>query len=61
MVSVTLNPAPRDPRPVPPVRPHSDECCHSGCEPCIFELYQDALERYQSELLAWEQRQSRKK
>lgn len=47
---------PADPRPLPPTRPHSDDCCRSGCDRCIFELYQEALERYRGELQAWEQR-----
>jgi hypothetical protein len=45
-----------DPRPVPPVRPDNDECCASGCDPCIFDLYDDAMLRYQAELRAWEER-----
>jgi len=47
-----------DPRPVAPVRPASDDCCRSGCDPCVFDLYQDALERYREQLRAWEQRQA---
>ena len=45
-----------DPRPTPPERPSPDDCCHSGCSPCVFDLYQDALERYKAELRAWEAR-----
>ena len=41
----TLEP-PRPPAPVPPVRPGNDECCRSGCTPCVFDLYEEALERY---------------
>jgi hypothetical protein len=41
---------------VPPVRPDNDECCASGCDPCIFDLYDDAVLRYQAELRAWEER-----
>jgi hypothetical protein len=44
------------PRPVPPVRPDNDECCNSGCSPCIFDLYEEAMERYRAELRAWEAR-----
>ncbi len=50
-----------DPPPVPPVRPDNDDCCHSGCDPCIFDLYAEELERYRAELHAWEKRRARAK
>jgi hypothetical protein len=46
-----------DPPPVPPVEPALEDCCGSGCNPCIFELYQDALERYREQLAVWQERQ----
>ncbi|HTI17914.1 MAG TPA: oxidoreductase-like domain-containing protein [Trinickia sp.] len=45
-----------DPRPTPPRHPDLADCCHSGCSPCIFDLYDDALERYWDALDAWEAR-----
>lgn len=48
-----------DPPPVAPVRPGLDDCCHSGCNPCVFDLYDDALERYQAALVEWQARQRR--
>jgi hypothetical protein len=45
-----------DPPPVPPVRPDNDECCGGGCNPCIFELYEAARERYEETLAAWRAR-----
>ncbi|WP_343223868.1 oxidoreductase-like domain-containing protein [Paraburkholderia edwinii] len=45
-----------DPRPEPPVRPSADDCCRSGCDPCVFDLYNEALERYHAALAAWEKR-----
>lgn len=50
-----------DPRPTPPEPPAQDECCHSGCSPCVFELYEDALDRYEAALAAWEARQTARK
>ena len=48
-----------DPRPTPPERPDDSECCRSGCDPCIFDLYQQELEQYRAKLKAWEARQAR--
>lgn len=42
------------PRPVPPVQPELEDCCRSGCAPCVFDLYEAALERYERALAAWE-------
>lgn len=53
-------PAHPDARPVAPECPHSDDCCRSGCDPCVFDLYNEALARYRQALQEWEQRQSGK-
>lgn len=45
-----------DPRPLPPREPALEECCGGGCEPCVFDRYDDALERYRDALQAWLQR-----
>jgi hypothetical protein len=45
-----------DPRPVPPERPEPDECCNGGCDRCIFDVYADAMERYEADLAAWQAR-----
>lgn len=42
-----------DPRPVPPARPESNECCQGGCARCIFDWYDEAMERYHADLRAW--------
>ena len=45
-----------DPMPVEPRRPGSDECCHSGCQFCVQDLYEDELDRYRAELAKWRAR-----
>jgi hypothetical protein len=30
----------------PPQRPEAYECCGRGCEPCIFDYYNSALDRW---------------
>jgi hypothetical protein len=45
-----------DPMPEPPERPGIDACCGSGCDPCIFDLHDRALERYREALREWRAR-----
>lgn len=49
---------PDDPKPLPPERPGDNECCQSGCDPCVFDFYNDEMDRYRQELKAWEARQA---
>ena len=56
-----MPPEDSDPRPVPPERPNPGDCCNSSCNPCIFDLYADALDRYQKELQDWEEREAQRK
>ena len=58
--SNTMSPQDGDPRPVPPIRPGSEDCCQGSCDPCIFDVYDDALDRYRADLQAWEARQVRR-
>jgi hypothetical protein len=39
--------------PSPPPKPGDSECCGSGCDPCIWDLYREELERYTLELEHW--------
>jgi hypothetical protein len=50
-----------DPRPQPPVRPSDEDCCKGGCDRCVFDLYEDALARYEIALSAWEERRTTKR
>ncbi|MGH8616695.1 MAG: oxidoreductase-like domain-containing protein [Burkholderiales bacterium] len=45
-----------DPPPEPPRAPYPHECCDSGCEPCVYDLYAEALRQYEENLAAWQQR-----
>ncbi|TFW07760.1 oxidoreductase [Oxalobacteraceae bacterium OM1] len=47
-----------DPKPEPPRQPELEECCGSGCSPCVFDRYEEAMERYRDALRAWEARQA---
>jgi Oxidoreductase-like protein, N-terminal len=40
------------------VQPDLDDCCHSGCNPCVFDLYDEAIERYQAALAQWQARRA---
>ena len=31
----------------PPERPAPSDCCNSGCSPCVTDLYEEALRRYE--------------
>jgi hypothetical protein len=41
-------------RPQPPRPPEPGECCQSGCEPCVYDRYWDALAEYEKALEQWE-------
>lgn len=45
-----------DPPPQRPPEPDALDCCGEGCVPCIYDLYEQALEHYQEALAAWRQR-----
>lgn len=44
-------------RPTPPRAPEPNECCESGCDPCVFDRYAEAWERYEQALAAWQAQQ----
>jgi hypothetical protein len=47
-----------DPPPLEPPRPEDYECCGNGCEPCVFDLHAQAVDRWRSEMKAWRARQA---
>ncbi|HET6431297.1 oxidoreductase-like domain-containing protein [Dyella sp.] len=42
-----------DPKPQPPEAPEPLDCCGEGCVPCIYDVYDRAMEQYQDALAAW--------
>jgi hypothetical protein len=45
-----------DPMPVPPQQPELEACCGDGCNPCIFDLHDLAMDAYRQALRAWRTR-----
>ncbi|MEO6278401.1 oxidoreductase-like domain-containing protein [Roseateles sp.] len=45
-----------DPMPQPPHQPDLDACCGNGCDPCIFDLHDLAMDEYRRALRAWRER-----
>lgn len=41
-----------DPPPAPPQEPDPADCCGEGCVRCIFDVYEENLERYRAALAA---------
>lgn len=37
--------------------PDINACCGNGCEPCIFDLHDIAMDEYRRALRAWQARQ----
>lgn len=56
---VTSNAA-LDPEPVAPREPEAIECCGSGCAPCVYDVYWEAVARYETELEQWQARNGKK-
>jgi hypothetical protein len=46
--------SPSVPPPVEPVQPELDDCCNRGCYPCVFDVYDEAMDRYRAALKIWE-------
>ena len=46
----------KDPQPRRPVEPDAADCCGEGCARCVFDVYEEALERYEVALAAWRTR-----
>ena len=47
-----------DPPPALPREPEAGACCQSGCDPCVYDHYRAAVDRYERALAAWKSRQA---
>ena len=47
---------PPDLPPTPPEKPLAFDCCESGCDRCVFDIYAEELAFYEAELAAWRDR-----
>jgi hypothetical protein len=58
MSSPAPSPSPTDddPMPVAPPAPDFELCCGNGCDPCIFDLHDLAMDAYRQALRAWRAR-----
>jgi hypothetical protein len=43
--------------PLAPQAPDLDDCCGNGCDPCIFDRHDMAMDEYRQALRAWQARQ----
>ena len=46
-----------DRQPVRPLKPEIADCCGDGCARCVFDIYEEALARFEVDLAAWRARQ----
>ncbi|UDM16966.1 oxidoreductase-like domain-containing protein [Vogesella sp. XCS3] len=46
-----------DPQPEAPDTPDDYACCHSGCQPCVWDIYDSAVSEYRQKLAAWQLRE----
>lgn len=43
----------------PPLKPDESDCCNSGCNPCILDIYEDQLKKYLNNLKKYEEENCR--
>lgn len=43
----------------PPEQPDINACCGNGCDPCIFDRHDMAMDEYRQALQAWQAWQAR--
>lgn len=51
-----MNATDPDPRPLPPEPPLPSDCCDSGCDRCVHDVYGEELADYRERLARWRER-----
>ena len=41
-------------KPVPPEKPLPSDCCDSGCDRCVHDVYAEELAHYEQRLAEWQ-------
>ncbi|KMJ54181.1 oxidoreductase [Vogesella sp. EB] len=44
--------------PEAPEAPSDDMCCGSGCDPCVWDTYNAAVQLYRRQLADWQAREA---
>ena len=52
----TMNTPDPDPRPQAPEPPLPSDCCDSGCDRCVHDIYSEELADYRQRLARWRER-----
>lgn len=47
---------PDDPKPAQPDEPDPSDCCGEGCVRCVYDVHDEAMQRYRIALQAWQAR-----
>jgi hypothetical protein len=42
-----------DTKPIAPEAPLPGDCCDSGCDPCVYDLYAEETAAYREKMAAW--------
>ncbi|GGH65294.1 hypothetical protein GCM10010975_32970 [Comamonas phosphati] len=45
-----------DPQPIPPEPLQPNECCESGCDPCVYDCHAEEMRQYREQLARWLER-----
>jgi hypothetical protein len=56
MIPSEPEPPDADPMPQRPPEPDATDCCGEGCVRCVYDVHDEALERYEQALAAWRAR-----